>query len=173
MSQQECVVDSSELRLLVANHLEDNRAMYCDLLSEPVASRDADTKAPSEDDELIATVADPQLQTHLSWERYIERFALGDNVAVQGIADMFSVTVNVLSSQTQTIIPITRSGSTSQHDLYVGLYHYTKIIVVRVSVRTDGSSPEASRPQRKKLCFFAKLKSGAATRGSRTPQQRH
>ena len=39
---------------------------------------------------------------------------------------------------------------------------------VRPSVRTDGSSPEASRPRRKKLCFFAKLKCGAATRGSQT-----
>ena len=56
--------------------------------------------------------------------------------------------------------------------LCANTYHYTKIIVVRASVRasvhTDGSSPEASRPQRKKLCFFAKLKSGAATRGSQT-----
>ena len=51
-------------------------------------------------------------------------------------------------------------------------YHYTNIIVVRACVhacvracvRTDGSSPEASRPRRQKLCFFAKLKSGAATR---------
>ena len=32
-------------------------------------------------------------------------------------------------------------------------------MVVRPSVRRDGSSPEASRPRRKKLCFFAKLKS--------------
>ena len=128
-----CVVDSSELRLLVANHLEDNRAMYCDFLSEPVASRDsynADTEAPSEEDALIATVADPQLQTQLRWERYIQRLrsgAWGDNIAVQGIADMLSVTVNVLSSQTQTIIPITPSSGTSQLDVYVGLimqYHY-------------------------------------------------
>ena len=53
------------------------------------------------------------------------------------------------------------------HNLACGRYvdyHYTKIIIVRASVRADGSSPEASRPQRKKLCFFAKLKS----RGSRT-----
>ena len=122
-----CAVDSSELRLSVANHLEDHhRAMYCDFLSEPVASHDAydaDTEASSEEDALIATVADPQLQTQLRWKRYTERLsgAWGDKISVQGIADMFSVTVNVLSSQTQTIIPITPSSGTSQHDVYVGL----------------------------------------------------
>ena len=118
-----CAVDSSELRLSVANHLEDHRAMYCDFLSEPVASH-ADTEASSEEDALIATVADPQLQTQLRWKRYIERLrsgAWGDKISVQGIADMFSVTVNVSSSQTQTIIPITPSSGTSQHDVYVGL----------------------------------------------------
>ena len=47
-------------------------------------------------------------------------------------------------------------------------YHYTKVIVVRPCVRTDGSSPEASQPRRKKLCVFAKLKCGAASRGLQT-----
>ena len=47
-------------------------------------------------------------------------------------------------------------------------YHYTKITVVRLSVCESGRSPEASRPQRSKLCFSAKLKSDATTRGSLT-----
>ena len=148
-----CVVDSSEQRLLVANHLEDNRVMYCDFLSEPVASHDsynADTEAPSEEDALIATVADPQLQTKLRWERYIQRLrsgAWGDNIAVQGIPDMFSITVNVLSSQIPTIIPITPSSGTSQHDVYVGLimqYHYVGLDQVNMEV--DDSSTEDSTP---------------------------
>ena len=47
-------------------------------------------------------------------------------------------------------------------------YHYTKIIVVCACVRTDRRSPEVYSPWPKKLCFFAKLESGAATSGSRT-----
>ena len=40
--------------------------------------------------------------------------------------------------------------------LFNKYYHYTKIIVVRPSVRTDRSSPEASRPQCKKALFLCK-----------------
>ena len=52
---------------------------------------------------------------------------------------------------------------------------YTKIIVVRACVRAcvrasvrTGVHRKRVDPGEKKLCFFAKLKSGAATRGSRT-----
>ena len=48
------------------------------------------------------------------------------------------------------------------------IHHYTKTIVVRACVCTDGRSPEANWSGSKKLCFFAKLKSDTATRGSRT-----
>ena len=53
--------------------------------------------------------------------------AWGDHIAIQGIADMFNITINVLSSQFPTMIPIVARNCSALHKVYVGLilqYHY-------------------------------------------------
>ena len=58
------VVDSSELKEMVANHLERNSALYCGAVSQPVFFQDAciaDTGPPTAEDEYTNGVADSQL----------------------------------------------------------------------------------------------------------------
>ena len=57
-----CTVDSNELRQMVADYLEENGALYCDAVSQPVASHDAynaDTEHPTAEDEYISSISDP------------------------------------------------------------------------------------------------------------------
>ena len=61
----------------------------------------ADTKQPTDEDEYIYSIADPQLQTELRWQNYVRclrRGAWGEHITMQAIADMFSVKISVLSS---------------------------------------------------------------------------
>ena len=144
-------VDKSTLREMVAEHLENNSNLYKGFLSQPVASHDAynaDTEPPTAQDAYIDTIADHELQTELRWAKYVQRLrdgAWGDHIAIQGICDMFNVTVNVLSSQTSTMIPILPRSYimyNSQHEVYVGLimqYHYVGLDHVQTSNSTMAS----------------------------------
>ena len=49
-------IDSSELRQMVASHMEANSASYCDFVWQPVATDDADTEPPTDEDEYIHKV---------------------------------------------------------------------------------------------------------------------
>ena len=86
---------------MVADYLEVNAALYCDAVSQPIASCDADTEPPTAEDEYISSVSDPQLQLQLRWEKYLmclRNGAWGDHITIQGIADMLSVNITVLCS---------------------------------------------------------------------------
>ena len=93
-----CDFDSNALRQTVADYLEANRASYCDFLCQPVAQNDdynADTEPKTQEDKYIDSIADPELQTELRWQKYLKCLEQG---AMQAISDMLSVTINVLSS---------------------------------------------------------------------------
>lgn len=85
--------------------------------------------APTKEDEYIASIADPQLQTDLRWQRYLKQLvdgAWGDNIAMQAIADMLSVTMTVLSSD-YPAYSATPQTDCSTDELFVDLimqYHY-------------------------------------------------
>ena len=87
-------VSASELREIVANHLESNSTFYRDFLAQPVQTNNAynaDTEAPTDQDAIIDSVHDKEQQMQLRWERYIHRFrngAWGDHLAIQGIANV-------------------------------------------------------------------------------------
>ena len=55
---------------------------------QPVETNDgynADTVAPTKEDEYIASIADPQLQTDLRWQKYLKQLeegAWGDNIGL-------------------------------------------------------------------------------------------
>ena len=92
-----CDIDSQTLRQNVAEYLQANKASYFDFVCQPVQRTDgynADTVAPTKEDKFIASIADPQLQTELTWENYLKQLkkgAWGDNIVIQAIADMLSV----------------------------------------------------------------------------------
>ena len=61
----------------------------------------ADTEAPTEEDEFISSTEDPELQQQLRWLRYLGRLNVGaweDDIAVQGLADMLHVDIHVIST---------------------------------------------------------------------------
>ena len=101
-----CDVDSSELRQMVASHMEANAPLYRGFVCQPVATNskyNADTEPPTDEDEdeYVNSVSDPELQTQLRWTKYLRRLrqvAWGDHINIQAIADMLSVKINVLSS---------------------------------------------------------------------------
>ena len=75
------------VRHKVADHLEANAALYRDFLCQPVPSENddgnADTEQPTAEDECINSVADPQLQTELKWQKYVRcvrQGAWGDHI---------------------------------------------------------------------------------------------
>ena len=122
-------VCSSELRQMVASHMEANAALYCGFMCQPVATDDeynADTEPPTAEDEYINSVSDPELQTQLRWDKYLRRLrqgAWGDHINMQAIADMLSVKINVLSSD-HPVASATPSNSNATCEMSVGQYHY-------------------------------------------------
>ena len=75
-----CDVDSSELRQMLASHMEANAALYRGFVCQPVATNskyNADTEPPTDEDEYINSVADPELQTQLRWAKYLRRLRQG------------------------------------------------------------------------------------------------
>ena len=112
---------------MVVDHLEENVSTYVHFLSQPVASDNAysaDTEPSTDEDAYINSIADPERQSLLRWRNYLIRLkngAWGDHIVLQSIANMFSVTINVLSSQSTTMIPIHPNDGPAQHELYVGL----------------------------------------------------
>ena len=144
-------IDKSTLRQMAADHLENNSKLYIGFLSQPVASSNAynaDTEPPDAQDAHIDTIANHDLQTELRWAKYLKRLkngAWGDHIAIQGICDKFNVTVNVLSSQNPTMIPIlprTYIKYDSQGEVCVGLimqYHYVGLDPIPMDVPTIDS----------------------------------
>ena len=131
-----CSVDSSELRQMVASHMEANAALYRGFMCQPVATDDeynADTEPPTAEDEYINSVSDPELQTQLRWAKYLRRLrqdAWGDHINMQAIADMLSVKINVLSSD-HPVASATPSNATCE--MSVGLikqYHYVGRVIL-------------------------------------------
>ena len=113
--------------------MEANRASYCDFLCQPVAQNadcnddyNADTEPPTQEDEYIDSIADPELQTQLRWQKYLiclKQGACGDNIAMK---DMLSVTINVLSSH-YPMYSVTPRNHCADNEVFVGLimqYHY-------------------------------------------------
>jgi len=127
-----CSVESNELREMVTNHLDVNSALYSESLSQPVASQDAynaDTEPPTAEDEYINSVADSQLQLQLRWEKYLRCLrtgAWGDHIALQAVADMLGVAINVLCSH-HPMVTVTPRNCEAVYEVFVGLimqYHY-------------------------------------------------
>ena len=131
---------------MVVDHLENNSNLYMRIVSQPVVSEDpynADTEPPTAQDAHIETIDDHKLQVDLRWAKYVQRLrdgAWGDNIAVQGMCDMFNVTVHILSSANPTMIPVLpRSyiSCDSEGDVYVGLvlqYHYVGLDQISMEV---------------------------------------
>ena len=73
-------VDSQTLRQNVAVYLQTNKASYCDFVCQSNDGYNADTMAPIKEDEYIASIAHPQLQTELRWQKYVKQLEDGHGV---------------------------------------------------------------------------------------------
>ena len=90
-------VSSDMLRSMLFAYLRSNPVKYMGFVSAPVFSHDpsnADTEQPDELDLEIESLS--QNRAELRWDRYLCRLqtnACGDNIAVQGLSDMFSLCI--------------------------------------------------------------------------------
>ena len=111
-------------------------------------AHNADTEAPTAKDEYIATVHDPNTRAQLQWLHYLKRLrngAWGDHIAIQGICEMFSVTINILSTLNPSMVSITPSSSTSRGNIYIGLieqFHYVGLDKVSSNRESNGQYEE-------------------------------
>ena len=115
-------------------------------LQTPGDDYNADTMPLTDEDAYIDTIAGPELQSLLCWQQYLIKLrngAWGDHIAIQGIANMLTLRINVLSSQYATITPIEPTDNSAQHELYVGLilqYHYVGLDKSNIASPTTDSS---------------------------------
>ena len=144
-----CDFDSNTLRKAVVDYLQANQARYCDFVCQPVHQHDdynADTDPITKEDEFINSITDPQLQTELRWQKYLrclKQGAWGDNVAMQAVSDMLSVTIHVLSSH-YPMYSVTPQNQCATDEAFVGLimqYHY-----VGLEKNPELSQPIANKP---------------------------
>ena len=130
-----CDFDSKVLRQAVVDYLQANQVRYCDFVCQPVDQHDdynADTEPITHEDGFISSITDPQLQTELRWQKYVrclQQGAWGDNIAMQAVSDMLSVTIHVLSSY-YPMYSVTPQNHCATNEVFVGLimqYHYVSL----------------------------------------------
>ena len=125
-------VGDRNLREELVEHLQshpytrDGSSHLRDYVSAPIAGDDpfnADTEAPSAQDEYIE---DPDPRQQLRWLQYLERLnagAWGDHIAVQGLADMLHVDIPIISTINPDMDLIKTSHPTSIRVVHLGLIH--------------------------------------------------
>ena len=124
---------------MVANHFDNNKDLYCNFVVEAISSGNqynADTEAPNEEDQLIASVTVPELRTQLMWDKYVRRVrsgGWGDNIMIAALCSMFSITINVLSvtSQYSNTVAMTPMSGVSYNEINIGLvmqYHFVALV---------------------------------------------
>jgi hypothetical protein len=129
-------INKDALRHQVVSYLAENSTRFRDYVSQPVLSTNpcnADTEPPTIEDDYIATVSDPDLQTELRWQRYLKRLlngAWGDHVALQGLCEMLNISAHILSTQNPVMVDIVPSTGNSVGDVHIGLieqYHFVAL----------------------------------------------
>ena len=152
-----CDFDSKVLRQAVVDYLQANQDRYCDFVCQPVDQHDdyyADTDPITQEDEFISSITDLQLQTELRWQKYVRclpQGAWGDNIAMQAVSDMLSVTIHVLSNH-YPMNSVTPHNHCATNEVFVGLimqYHYVglgkipepALPIADMAVQTNQSEP--------------------------------
>ena len=114
-------------------HTHDGSSHFRNYISAPVVGDEpsnADTEAPSEQDDIINSVDDLRLHQQLRWLQYLERLnagAWGDYIAVQGLADMLHVDIHIISTINPDMELIKTSHSVPAGVIHVdliGQFHY-------------------------------------------------
>ena len=77
-------------------------------LSDLIAST-GDMESAEEEDHFISSIADDDTRQQLRWCRYLSRLkstAWGDHIAVQGLADMLHVDIQIIATSNPDMEPI-------------------------------------------------------------------
>ena len=84
----------------------------------------ADTEPPSEQDEFVSSIEDPDSRQQLRWLQYLERLnagSWGDHIVVQGLANMLHVNINIISTINSDMELIRTSHNTPAGVIHLGL----------------------------------------------------
>ena len=135
--------------------------------SVPVAT--ADTELADDDDNFIELVEDIDTRLQLRWCKYLERMrstAWGDHVAVQGLADLLQVDIDILATRDPDMEPVKSHHHPAKAVLHLGLIgqsHYVSLdaVTIQQSMLTCTLYPSHKREKKNKtkmkLHFTIKL----------------
>ena len=112
---------------------QDGTCHLREFIAAPFVSADpynADTALPNEEDEYINSIEDVNLRQEIRWQKYLERLrsnGWGDHVAVQGLADMLHIDIDIISTNNPNMEPIKTSHHAPIGVIHLGLigqFHY-------------------------------------------------
>ena len=143
---QECPKNTQVFRKKLVAYLRENAERYKDFVCAAVPSSNAynaDTECPDELDTYIASITDTEQSQHLLWERYLDNLCNGawaDNLAIQGISDMFKIIINVLQVKPNNRVSLTTvepcDSTCSNSTIHIGLllqYHFVGLDPIPLS----------------------------------------
>ena len=94
-------INASSLRQIVISYLRDHGEFYSHFVHTAVASNDiynADNEALDEEDAVIESIADPDQQRELRWQKYLRHLSRGawsDSTAIAATCNLFDVSIDV------------------------------------------------------------------------------
>ena len=131
-----CKLAAGRLRNQLAEFMSQNATDYRDFVCARIDSGElcnADTEQPTDEDIMIAGMNDYEVRTKLMWMRYLHELQFGrqwgEHIALQAIADMFSLTIFVHTAQHAFVIRVS-SRHACNNEFHLGLmdqYHYVGV----------------------------------------------
>ena len=137
-------------------YTHDGTSHLREFVAAPVVSADsysADTEVPNDEDEYINSIEDEKTRRELRWCKYLERLrstAWRDHIAVQGLADMLRVDIQIISTINPDMEPVRTSHHSANRVIYLGLigqFHYQVLQKVEDSRPTPGISSTSNDHQ--------------------------
>ena len=148
---QHCSLSSDTIRSMLVSHLRENAMHYSSFVSSTVPASgnnayNADTEAPDEVDTCIALMSDCEEQSQFRWERYLHGLsngAWGDHIALQGISNIFKISIQILQindTDREIITNVCPSDGVSNYNVNLGLllqFHYAGLDLVDSSFEDE------------------------------------
>ena len=148
---------------MVADYLESHSEAYINFIPSAVEfghdnPYNADSEAPNDEDAYIASIPDPEIQSQLTFEKYLRQVrsgAWGDHVVISALSNMLNVSITIVQATETGCATITHppnnGDGTSEVKLglimqyhFVGLDKQTCPVVPAPNSHSESNSQNAS-----------------------------
>jgi hypothetical protein len=138
-----------DLRRKLAQHMRENSENYMGFVCAPV-NHGADTERPTAEDQMINCIDDLQVQQQMRFMRFLDKIEngslWGEHIAVQGLADLFSMTIHIIKSDWNDMNPVAPANGNSEREIHLGLINQTHYVALK-----KVSTPQADRRREEKM----------------------